>query len=141
MWILSYITVIQVNHKCKFQQSFSIVFKITNVTKHISFSRTYPFCPIGDYQPPNGQSYYTTTHTANYSTAVPLNAPTVPHHSTLPYIVPTEETLLLNASSQTHSRDSPHSLTVSKYFLYCTYTYVCKYVSTYIKLLPASNCL
>uniref|UniRef100_A0A1I8N7Z2 RFX-type winged-helix domain-containing protein n=1 Tax=Musca domestica TaxID=7370 RepID=A0A1I8N7Z2_MUSDO len=72
---------------------------------------TYPFCPIGDYQPPNGQSYYTTTHTANYSTAVPLNAPTVPHHSTLPYIVPTEETLLLNASSQTHSRDSPHSLT------------------------------
>ncbi|XP_061388699.1 DNA-binding protein RFX2 [Musca vetustissima] len=72
---------------------------------------TYPFCPIGDYQPPNGQSYYTTTHTANYSTAVPLNAPAVPHHSTLPYIVPTEETLLLNASSQTHSRDSPHSLT------------------------------
>ncbi|XP_013117122.2 DNA-binding protein RFX2 [Stomoxys calcitrans] len=71
---------------------------------------TYPFCPIGDYQP-NGQSYYTTTHTPNYSTAVPLNAPTVPHPSTLPYIVPTEEALLLNASSQTHSRDSPHSLT------------------------------
>lgn len=128
MWIPTYITAIPVNRKCKYILHLILA---VNISSYIYFPvslntiymfipsccipliRTYPFCPIGDYQH-NGQSYYATTHTANYSTAVPLNAPTVPHPSTLPYIVPTEETLLLNAASQTHNRDSPHSLTVSK---------------------------
>ncbi|TMW51639.1 hypothetical protein DOY81_003289, partial [Sarcophaga bullata] len=69
----------------------------------------YAFCPIGDYQP-NGQSYYSTTSTANYSSALPLNS-TNHTANTLPYIVPVEESLLLNTSSQSHSRDSSHSLT------------------------------
>ncbi|XP_046805548.1 DNA-binding protein RFX2 [Lucilia cuprina] len=68
----------------------------------------YPFCPIGDYQA-GGQSYYSTASATNYSSTIPLN--TSSHASSLPYIVPVEESLLLNTSSQSHSRDSPHSLT------------------------------
>ncbi|XP_030369322.1 DNA-binding protein RFX2 isoform X2 [Scaptodrosophila lebanonensis] len=72
---------------------------------------TYPFCPVGDYQT-NGQTYYSTTATSNYATAA-AGTPNTPnaHASTLPYLVPVEESLLLNGSSQSHSRDSPHSLT------------------------------
>ena len=65
--------------------------------------RTYPFCPVGDYQT-TSQSYYSTT--ANYSTT---NTPPS-HASGLPYLVPGEENLLLNTSSQ--SRESPPSLSV-----------------------------
>ncbi|XP_068155566.1 DNA-binding protein RFX2 isoform X4 [Drosophila tropicalis] len=73
---------------------------------------TYPFCPVGDYQS-NGQTYYSTTATGNYgptTTTTTGNTPNA-HSTTLPYLVPVEEGLLLNGSSQSHSRDSPHSLT------------------------------
>ncbi|XP_068155563.1 DNA-binding protein RFX2 isoform X2 [Drosophila tropicalis] len=76
---------------------------------------TYPFCPVGDYQS-NGQTYYSTTATGNYgptTTTTTGNTPNA-HSTTLPYLVPVEEGLLLNGSSQSHSRDSPHSLTVSR---------------------------
>ncbi|XP_037951895.1 transcription factor RFX3-like isoform X1 [Teleopsis dalmanni] len=73
---------------------------------------TYPFCPVGDYQT-NGQTYYATTTSGNYGTTS-TNTPTT-HASTLPYLVPVEETLLLNSSSQSHSQDSPHSLTEVTY--------------------------
>ncbi|XP_037949428.1 DNA-binding protein RFX2-like [Teleopsis dalmanni] len=73
---------------------------------------TYPFCPVGDYQT-NGQTYYATTTSGNYGTTS-TNTPTT-HTSTLPYLVPVEETLLLNSSSQSHSQDSPHSLTEVTY--------------------------
>ncbi|KAM7362117.1 regulatory transcription factor Rfx isoform 1-T2 [Cochliomyia hominivorax] len=68
---------------------------------------TYPFCPIGDYQA-NGQSYYATTSNANYTSTIPLS--TSAHASNLSYIVPVEESLLLNSSSQSLSRDSPQSI-------------------------------
>ncbi|XP_017465147.1 PREDICTED: DNA-binding protein RFX2 isoform X1 [Rhagoletis zephyria] len=74
---------------------------------------TYPFCPVGDYQA-NGQAYYSTAATSNYATASVANTPTT-HASSLPYLVPVEEGLLLNTSSQSHSRDSPHSLTEVAY--------------------------
>ncbi|XP_055849155.1 DNA-binding protein RFX2 isoform X1 [Episyrphus balteatus] len=67
---------------------------------------TYPFCPVGDYQT-TSQSYYSTT--ANYSTT---NTPPS-HASGLPYLVPGEENLLLNTSSQ--SRESPPSLSEVSY--------------------------
>ncbi|XP_011194978.2 DNA-binding protein RFX2 [Zeugodacus cucurbitae] len=74
---------------------------------------TYPFCPVGDYQT-NGQTYYSTAASSNYATASVANAPAT-HASTLPYLVPVEEGLLLNTSSQSHSRDSPQSLTEVAY--------------------------
>ncbi|XP_032593323.1 DNA-binding protein RFX2 isoform X1 [Drosophila grimshawi] len=71
---------------------------------------TYPFCPVGDYQG-NGQTYYSTTAaTGNYATAAAGSTANA-HSTTLPYLVPVDESLLLNGSSQSHSRDSPHSLT------------------------------
>ncbi|KAL9898731.1 regulatory transcription factor Rfx isoform 1-T5 [Glossina fuscipes fuscipes] len=75
---------------------------------------TYPFCPVGDYQS-NGQSYYTTTTAGNYASTASLNTPTAHTPSALPYLVPVDESLLLNSSSQSHSRDSPHSLTEVAY--------------------------
>ncbi|XP_022210772.2 DNA-binding protein RFX2 isoform X2 [Drosophila obscura] len=79
---------------------------------------TYPFCPVGDYQG-NGQTYYSTsTSTGQYAATTPSAggnaAGNAAHSTTLPYLVPVEEGLLLNGSSQSHSRDSPHSLTVSR---------------------------
>ncbi|XP_053945645.1 DNA-binding protein RFX2 [Anastrepha ludens] len=74
---------------------------------------TYPFCPVGDYQT-NGQTYYSAAAASNYATASVANTPTT-HGSSLPYLVPVEEGLLLNTSSQSHSRDSPHSLTEVAY--------------------------
>ncbi|BFF90954.1 DNA-binding protein RFX2 [Drosophila madeirensis] len=75
---------------------------------------TYPFCPVGDYQG-NGQTYYSTTSTGQYAATTPSaggsTAGNAAHSTTLPYLVPVEEGLLLNGSSQSHSRDSPHSLT------------------------------
>ncbi|XP_022210773.2 DNA-binding protein RFX2 isoform X3 [Drosophila obscura] len=76
---------------------------------------TYPFCPVGDYQG-NGQTYYSTsTSTGQYAATTPSAggnaAGNAAHSTTLPYLVPVEEGLLLNGSSQSHSRDSPHSLT------------------------------
>ncbi|XP_034487350.1 DNA-binding protein RFX2 isoform X2 [Drosophila innubila] len=71
---------------------------------------TYPFCPVGDYQS-NGQTYYSTTAaTGNYTTTT-VGSTANAHSTTLPYLVPVDESLLLNGSSQSHSRDSPHSLT------------------------------
>ncbi|XP_034663523.1 DNA-binding protein RFX2 isoform X3 [Drosophila subobscura] len=78
---------------------------------------TYPFCPVGDYQG-NGQTYYSTTSTGQYAVTTPSaggsTAGNAAHSTTLPYLVPVEEGLLLNGSSQSHGRDSPHSLTVSR---------------------------
>lgn len=75
--------------------------------------RTYPFCPVGDYQS-NGQTYYSTTAaTGNYTTTSAGSTGNA-HSTTLPYLVPVDDSLLLNGSSQSHSRDSPHSLTVSE---------------------------
>ncbi|XP_043863762.1 DNA-binding protein RFX2 isoform X2 [Drosophila mojavensis] len=71
---------------------------------------TYPFCPVGDYQS-NGQTYYSTTAaTGNYTTTSAGSTGNA-HSTTLPYLVPVDDSLLLNGSSQSHSRDSPHSLT------------------------------
>ncbi|XP_030559823.1 DNA-binding protein RFX2 [Drosophila novamexicana] len=71
---------------------------------------TYPFCPVGDYQS-NGQTYYSTSAaTGNYTTTTAGSTANA-HSTTLPYLVPVDDTLLLNGSSQSHSRDSPHSLT------------------------------
>ncbi|KAM8704036.1 hypothetical protein ACLKA7_008625 [Drosophila subpalustris] len=71
---------------------------------------TYPFCPVADYQS-NGQTYYSTTaSTGNYTTTT-VGSTANAHSTTLPYLVPVDESLLLNGSSQSHSRDSPHSLT------------------------------
>ncbi|XP_030242740.1 DNA-binding protein RFX2 isoform X4 [Drosophila navojoa] len=70
---------------------------------------TYPFCPVGDYQS-NGQTYYSTTAaTGNYTTTSAGSSGNA-HSTTLPYLVPVDDSLLLNGSSQSHSRDSPHSL-------------------------------
>ncbi|XP_062122990.1 DNA-binding protein RFX2 isoform X1 [Drosophila sulfurigaster albostrigata] len=70
---------------------------------------TYPFCPVGDYQS-NGQTYYSSTGaTGNYTTTTGNTGNA--HSTALPYLVPVDESLLLNGSSQSHSRDSPHSLT------------------------------
>ncbi|XP_067616464.1 DNA-binding protein RFX2 [Eurosta solidaginis] len=74
---------------------------------------TYPFCPVGDYQN-NGQTYYSTGPTSNYTAASVVNTPTT-HSSSLPYLVPLEDGLLLNASAQSHNRDSPQSLTEVAY--------------------------
>lgn len=111
MWIRNCITVTLVNHKCKFS------YRRTKFTQslllHLFFfcSRTYPFCPVGDYQT-NGQSYYSTTAGGTYAATATANTPST-HATALPYLVPVDEGLLLNSSSQSHSRDSPHSLTVS----------------------------
>lgn len=68
---------------------------------------------MGDYQG-NGQTYYSTTAaTGNYTTTTAVGSTANAHSTTLPYLVPVDESLLLNGSSQSHSRDSPHSLTVS----------------------------
>ncbi|XP_012156684.1 DNA-binding protein RFX2 [Ceratitis capitata] len=74
---------------------------------------TYPFCPVADYQT-SGQTYYSTSATSNYATASVANAPNT-HAASLPYLVPVEEGLLLNTSSHSQSRDSPHSLTEVTY--------------------------
>ncbi|XP_026850884.1 DNA-binding protein RFX2 isoform X1 [Drosophila persimilis] len=78
---------------------------------------TYPFCPVADYQG-NGQTYYSTASTGQYAATTQSaggnTAGNSAHSTTLPYLVPVEEGLLLNGSSQSHSRDSPHSLTVSR---------------------------
>ncbi|XP_052839960.1 DNA-binding protein RFX2 isoform X5 [Drosophila gunungcola] len=88
---------------------------------------TYPFCPVGDYQG-NGQTAYYSTSTGQYgATSSAGGSSNGAHSTTLPYLVPVEEGILLNGSahslsqshsqsqsqSQSHGRDSPHSLTVS----------------------------
>ncbi|XP_017119190.2 DNA-binding protein RFX2 isoform X5 [Drosophila elegans] len=90
---------------------------------------TYPFCPVGDYQG-NGQTAYYSTSTGQYgATSSAGGSSNGAHSTTLPYLVPVEEGILLNGSahslsqshsqsqsqsqSQAHGRDSPHSLTVS----------------------------
>nr|NP_001247023.2 Rfx, isoform H [Drosophila melanogaster]AFH06341.2 Rfx, isoform H [Drosophila melanogaster] len=81
---------------------------------------TYPFCPVGDYQGNGQTAYYSTT--GQYGTTSSAGGSSNGAHSTtLPYLVPVEEGILLNGSahslsqsqSQSHGRDSPHSLTVS----------------------------
>nr|XP_017026790.1 DNA-binding protein RFX2 isoform X3 [Drosophila kikkawai] len=85
---------------------------------------TYPFCPVGDYQG-NGQTAYYSTTGQYGATSSAGGSSNGAHSTTLPYLVPVEEGLLLNGSahslsqaqsqsqSQSHGRDSPHSLTVS----------------------------
>nr|XP_036673007.1 DNA-binding protein RFX2 isoform X2 [Drosophila suzukii] len=83
---------------------------------------TYPFCPVGDYQG-NGQTAYYSTTGQYGATSSAGGSSNGAHSTTLPYLVPVEEGILLNGSahslsqsqsqSQSHGRDSPHSLTVS----------------------------
>ncbi|XP_043651221.1 DNA-binding protein RFX2 isoform X2 [Drosophila teissieri] len=83
---------------------------------------TYPFCPVGDYQS-NGQTAYYSTTGQYGATSSAGGSSNGAHSTTLPYLVPVEEGILLNGSahslsqsqsqSQSHGRDSPHSLTVS----------------------------
>ncbi|XP_016961189.1 DNA-binding protein RFX2 isoform X4 [Drosophila biarmipes] len=81
---------------------------------------TYPFCPVGDYQG-NGQTAYYSTTGQYGATSSAGGSSNGAHSTTLPYLVPVEEGILLNGSahslsqsqSQAHGRDSPHSLTVS----------------------------
>ncbi|KMZ04428.1 DNA-binding protein RFX2 isoform X2 [Drosophila simulans] len=81
---------------------------------------TYPFCPVGDYQG-NGQTAYYSTAGQYGATSSAGGSSNGAHSTTLPYLVPVEEGILLNGSahslsqsqSQSHGRDSPHSLTVS----------------------------
>ncbi|XP_052839943.1 DNA-binding protein RFX2 isoform X3 [Drosophila gunungcola] len=90
---------------------------------------TYPFCPVGDYQG-NGQTAYYSTSTGQYgATSSAGGSSNGAHSTTLPYLVPVEEGILLNGSahslsqshsqsqsqSQSHGRDSPHSLTEVAY--------------------------
>ncbi|XP_017119189.1 DNA-binding protein RFX2 isoform X4 [Drosophila elegans] len=92
---------------------------------------TYPFCPVGDYQG-NGQTAYYSTSTGQYgATSSAGGSSNGAHSTTLPYLVPVEEGILLNGSahslsqshsqsqsqsqSQAHGRDSPHSLTEVAY--------------------------
>nr|NP_649999.2 Rfx, isoform J [Drosophila melanogaster]AAF54526.2 Rfx, isoform J [Drosophila melanogaster] len=83
---------------------------------------TYPFCPVGDYQGNGQTAYYSTT--GQYGTTSSAGGSSNGAHSTtLPYLVPVEEGILLNGSahslsqsqSQSHGRDSPHSLTEVAY--------------------------
>ncbi|XP_055381172.1 DNA-binding protein RFX2 [Condylostylus longicornis] len=62
---------------------------------------SYPFCAVGDYQSGN-QSYYATT--GNYTSATNTST----SHTSMPYIVPVDENILLASSA---SRDSPHNIT------------------------------
>ncbi|XP_032579045.1 DNA-binding protein RFX2 isoform X1 [Drosophila sechellia] len=81
---------------------------------------TYSFCPVGDYQG-NGQTAYYSTTGQYGATSSAGGSSNGAHSTTLPYLVPVEEGILLNGSahslsqsqSQSHGRDSPHSLTVS----------------------------
>jgi len=75
---------------------------------------------VGDYQGNGQTAYYSTT--GQYGTTSSAGGSSNGAHSTtLPYLVPVEEGILLNGSahslsqsqSQSHGRDSPHSLTVS----------------------------
>ncbi|KPU79215.1 uncharacterized protein Dana_GF17463, isoform D [Drosophila ananassae] len=94
---------------------------------------TYPFCPVGDYQGTGQTAYYSTTgQYGTGSSAGGGGGSSNGAHSTttLPYLVPVEESLLLNStahsltqaqSQQAQSQgqvtgrgDSPHSLTVSR---------------------------
>ncbi|KAI8043978.1 hypothetical protein M5D96_000126 [Drosophila gunungcola] len=75
---------------------------------------TYPFCPVGDYQG-NGQTAYYSTSTGQYgATSSAGGSSNGAHSTTLPYLVPVEEGILLNGSA--HSLSQSHSqshLTVS----------------------------
>ncbi|KMZ04424.1 DNA-binding protein RFX2 isoform X3 [Drosophila simulans] len=83
---------------------------------------TYPFCPVGDYQG-NGQTAYYSTAGQYGATSSAGGSSNGAHSTTLPYLVPVEEGILLNGSahslsqsqSQSHGRDSPHSLTEVAY--------------------------
>ncbi|EDW96804.2 DNA-binding protein RFX2 isoform X4 [Drosophila yakuba] len=85
---------------------------------------TYPFCPVGDYQG-NGQTAYYSTTGQYGATSSAGGSSNGAHSTTLPYLVPVEEGILLNGSahslsqsqsqSQSHGRDSPHSLTEVAY--------------------------
>ncbi|XP_043651223.1 DNA-binding protein RFX2 isoform X4 [Drosophila teissieri] len=85
---------------------------------------TYPFCPVGDYQS-NGQTAYYSTTGQYGATSSAGGSSNGAHSTTLPYLVPVEEGILLNGSahslsqsqsqSQSHGRDSPHSLTEVAY--------------------------
>ncbi|XP_043951416.1 DNA-binding protein RFX2 isoform X5 [Drosophila biarmipes] len=83
---------------------------------------TYPFCPVGDYQG-NGQTAYYSTTGQYGATSSAGGSSNGAHSTTLPYLVPVEEGILLNGSahslsqsqSQAHGRDSPHSLTEVAY--------------------------
>lgn len=112
MWTRSCTTATPARPKCKFIlliQVHNSIWKYNVSPAH----RTYPFCPVGDYQS-NGQTYYSTTAaTGNYTTTTAGSTGNA-HSTTLPYLVPVDDSLLLNGSSQSHSRDSPHSLTVSE---------------------------
>jgi len=77
---------------------------------------------VGDYQG-NGQTAYYSTTGQYGATSSAGGSSNGAHSTTLPYLVPVEEGILLNGSahslsqsqsqSQSHGRDSPHSLTVS----------------------------
>ncbi|XP_032579048.1 DNA-binding protein RFX2 isoform X4 [Drosophila sechellia] len=83
---------------------------------------TYSFCPVGDYQG-NGQTAYYSTTGQYGATSSAGGSSNGAHSTTLPYLVPVEEGILLNGSahslsqsqSQSHGRDSPHSLTEVAY--------------------------
>lgn len=90
----------KIKRKCKYVLDFKF-----QRNYNYDFLRSYPFCAVSDY-PPNTQPYYATT--GNYTAAT--NTPS--HSSSLPYIVPVDDNLLVPSSQ---SRDSPQSLTaVSK---------------------------
>ncbi|XP_037910619.1 DNA-binding protein RFX2 isoform X3 [Hermetia illucens] len=77
--------------------------EIYNANSQNQAQISYPFCAVSDY-PPNTQPYYATT--GNYTAAT--NTPS--HSSSLPYIVPVDDNLLVPSSQ---SRDSPQSLTAT----------------------------
>ncbi|XP_017100718.2 DNA-binding protein RFX2 isoform X3 [Drosophila bipectinata] len=94
---------------------------------------TYPFCPVGDYQGNGQTAYYSTT--GQYGTGSSAGggggSSNGAHSTTLPYLVPVEESLLLNSTAHSLTQaqsqqgqsqgqvtgrgDSPHSLTEVAY--------------------------